>query len=173
MTAAGCSPGSSSEGADPTTTTTATTTTVDEPTTTTTPSPAGVSADFERTVVEIDGVPYTVAVAQTRDELAQGLMGVEDLGPLDGMLFVYSTESIQSHWMKDTLIPLDIAFFDASGFLVSVESMTTCPDDDCPSYASAGPARYSIEVPFGGFADLPADARLVIIDALDGSGKEI
>lgn len=173
MVAAGCSNGPSPEGADSTTTSIVPPTTVDGPTTTTTRSPAGVSAAFERTVIEVDGVPYAVAVAQTRDELAQGLMGVEDLGPLDGMLFVYSTESIVSHWMKDTLIPLDIAFFDASGFLVSVSSMTTCLDDDCPSYASAGPARYALEVPLGGFADLAPDARLVIIDALDGSGKEI
>lgn len=129
--------------------------------------------DFARAVIEVDGVPYNVAVADTADELSRGLMGVEELAPLDGMLFVYDAERLVSHWMKDTLIPLDIAFFDGSGVLVSVASMETCLDGDCPSYASEGPARYAVEVPLGGFADLSPDARLVIIGSLEGIGKEI
>ena len=141
--------------------------------TTTVAPPVGVSADFARGVVELDGIPYTVAVADTPDKLSRGLMLVENLSPLDGMLFVYDAERIVSHWMKDTLIPLDIAFFDDDGFLVSVSTMETCLDGDCPSYASGGPARYALEVPRGGFADLPAGARLSVIGSLDGSGKEI
>lgn len=156
------------------------TTTLPEPTTTiTTIAPmAGVPADFTRTVIEIDGLPYNVAVADTPDQVTRGLMFVEDLNPLDGMLFVYDRERLISHWMKNTLIPLDIAFFDTDGWLVSKTTMVPCtPEeadaDDCTLYPADGPAAFSVEVPAGGFDDLPSDARLVIIGSLEGSGKEI
>lgn len=156
----------------------AATTTVSPETTTTIPAPVGVSTDFSRSVIEINGIPYNVAVADTPDELSRGLMWVEDLSPLDGMLFVYDGERLISHWMKNTLIPLDIAFFDAEGRLVSKTTMVPCidesfPDVRCPTYPADGPAAFSVEVPAGGFDDLPDDARLAVIGSLDGSGKEI
>ncbi|RZV41617.1 MAG: DUF192 domain-containing protein [Acidimicrobiia bacterium] len=151
----------------------ATTTTVPPEPTTTTTSLIGVSTEFSRAVVELDGSPLTVAVADTNDERSRGLMGVEALSPLDGMLFVFENSTIRSFWMKDTLIPLDIAFFDEDGFLVSQTTMAVCPEDDCPRYSSEAPARYALEAPAGSLSGLAGDARLVIIGALDGSGKEI
>ncbi|MGI9648664.1 MAG: DUF192 domain-containing protein [Acidimicrobiia bacterium] len=153
-----------------------TTTTLPPETTTTLTPPVGVSTDFSRAVVEIDGIPYNVAVADTAEELARGLMWVEDMSPLDGMLFVYDGARHRSHWMKNTLIPLDIAFFDADGWLVSKTTMVPCTsevDADCASYGSDGLAAFAVEVPAGVFDDLPDDARLAIIGSLDGSGKEI
>ena len=152
--------------------------TADSPTTTTTgPGAAGVPDSFSRTLIEIDGTSYNVAVADTPDKLSLGLMGVEELSPLDGMLFVYGGERPISHWMKDTLIPLDIAFFDAGGEFVSKTTMVPCldesDDDPCPTYPAAGPAAFSVEVAAGGFDELPDDARLVIVGGLDGNGKEI
>ena len=132
-----------------------------------------MSTDFSRSVIEVAGAPYTVAVADTSDEQARGLMGVEDVSPLDGMLFVFEGERLRSFWMKDTLIPLDVAFFDKDGFLVSQTTMAVCPDEDCPSYSSQEPARYALETPAGSREALPEGARLVIIGSLDGSGKEI
>ena len=152
---------------------TSTTTTVPPELTTTTRGLTGVSTDFARTVVELNGVLYSVAVADTPEKLAQGLMGVEDLRPLDGMLFVFDGESVRSFWMKDTLIPLDVAFFDADGFLVSTASMATCPDDDCRRYLSEGVAQFALETPHGTLEDLSSDTRLVVVGALDGIGKEI
>ncbi len=151
------------------------TTTATSPSTTTTTGPGlvGISADFSRAVIELDGVPRNVAVADTNEERARGLMGVEQVSPLDGMLFVFDDESVRSFWMKDTLIPLDIAFFDADGLLVTRTSMSTCPDGDCPGYSSVGPAQYALEAPAGTLADLREGARLVLIEALEGSGKEI
>ncbi len=172
LTLAACSDDSNGVSATSSTSAGATTTLSTEATTTTEP-PAGVSTDFDRVVIELGGVPLTVAVAVTPEQRSQGLMGVEELSPLDGMLFVFGNENVRSFWMKDTLIPLDVAFFDADGFLVSKTSMATCLDDDCPSYSSEEPAQYALEAPLGDLADLVGDVRLIIIGGPDGNGKEI
>ncbi len=56
---------------------------------------------------------FTFEIAQTDAEKAQGLMNRKNLCANCGMIFVYPDEQIRSFWMKDTLIPLDIYFFDA------------------------------------------------------------
>lgn len=132
-----------------------------------------MSTDFARGVVELNGLPLSVAIANTPEQWAQGLMGVEELDPLDGMLFVFDAESPHSFWMKDTLIPLDVTFFDSDGHLVSTVAMDTCLDEDCPSYPSDGPAQFALETPQGSLGDLSADTRLVVIGGLEGIGKEI
>ncbi|MFN2485539.1 MAG: DUF192 domain-containing protein, partial [Acidimicrobiia bacterium] len=68
----------------------------------------------------------SVAVADEPEEWAKGLMGVDELGDLDGMLFVFSDEVLSPVWMKDTLIPLDIAFFNSEGILVDAVAMEPC-----------------------------------------------
>ena len=106
----------------------------------------------------VAGEPWTVAVAATREERSQGLMNVTDLGEVDGMLFVFEADSEGGFWMKDTLIPLDIAFFDAGGSLVDVLSMVPCREDPCPIYTPAGAYRFALEAVPGrldGLADEP------------------
>jgi len=152
---------------------TSTATTVPDETTTTTSPLAGVPADFARAVVEVNGIPLTVAVAGSPEQWPQGLSGVEVLEPLDGMLFVFPTVAERTFWMDGMLFPLDVAFFDADGFLVNVVAMDTCPDGDCPNYLSDGLAQYALETPQGALGELPADTRLVIIGDIDGIGKEI
>ena len=127
-----------------------------------------VPLDFPRTRIEIDGVSYQVAVADTPALRTLGLMNVENLGTLDGMLFVYGEEIPVGHWMKDTLIPLDIAYFDATGGLVSYTTMTPCLGGDCPSYRAAGPSLFAVEVPAGVFDGLPGNARLELVEGLPG-----
>ena len=107
----------------------------------------------------VAGDPWTVAVADDAAERARGLSGVEDLGGLRGMLFVYPGDVTAGFWMKDTSIPLDIAFFAADGSLVDQRSMVPCPADPCPVYAPGRPYRCALEVPAGGFAGL-ADLHL-------------
>ena len=64
-----------------------------------------------------------VEVAKTWEERARGLMGRKTLGDLEGMLFIFETEDYHSFWMKNTLIPLSIAFIDKEGRIVDMTDM--------------------------------------------------
>ncbi|NIA23954.1 MAG: DUF192 domain-containing protein [Gammaproteobacteria bacterium] len=99
--------------------------------------------------ISLDGTPLIVAVASTPDERIKGLSGVSDLGGIDGMLFIFDGSSTEKFWMKDTLIDLDIAFFDTLGRLITVTTMPVCTEDPCPTYGSAGPYRWVLEAPAG------------------------
>ncbi len=116
-----------------------------------------------------DGMTLSVAVeiARTPAEQAAGLMGRTSLVADTGMLFVFPREQTLSFWMKDTLIPLDILFFDADGAFVSSASMTPCPEGTaCQRYNSARPAFYALEVPAGYVWQHKVDAGWII--AIDG-----
>lgn len=93
-----------------------------------------------------------VLLAATTELREQGLMHVTDrsLGDHSGMLFSFPTDTAGSFWMRNTPMPLSIAFFDASGLLVSTADMAPCGDSStCPTYAAAGAYRYALEVPKG------------------------
>lgn len=62
---------------------------------------------MERVVVTIGNKTYNCQIAKTEEEKRKGLMGVENLPPDEGMLFVWEDEDTREMWMKDTLIPLD------------------------------------------------------------------
>ena len=62
---------------------------------------------MEKVVVTIGNKTYNCQVAKTEEEKRKGLMGVENLSPDEGMLFVWEDEGTREMWMKDTLIPLD------------------------------------------------------------------
>ena len=83
---------------------------------------------------------------------ARGLMGRRQVPEGTGMVFLYPTEVTESFWMKNTLVPLSIAYVAGDGVVVSVAEMTPCAADPCPSYAPAGPYRYAVELAAGAFA---------------------
>lgn len=90
-----------------------------------------------------------VELARTPAEQERGLMFRERLPPGSGMLFVFADSSDHVFWMKDTLIPLDMIFVDASGAVVGVVERAE-PLSLSPRSIGA-PSRYVLEVP-GGFA---------------------
>jgi uncharacterized membrane protein (UPF0127 family) len=154
--AAACSP-----GAGP-----ATSTTVEAAATTTslatTTIDTGDLGGVTMVTVEVDGAPLRVAQASTSDDRAQGLSGVDDLGELDGMLFTWGGETVTSAFtMRDTLIDLDIAFFDADGRFVDGFAMVRCEVSPCPSYAASGPYAYALETPAGSLATLGPGSVIV------------
>ncbi len=97
-------------------------------------------------------VRVRVEIADDDSERARGLMYRTALAENRGMLFVYEVEQKLSFWMKNTHIPLSIAFMDAEGRIVDIQDMEPL-DDDPPSYVSAEPARYALEVNRGFFEE--------------------
>ncbi len=93
-------------------------------------------------------VEVPVEIADTDEERQTGLMGRTALAEDAGMLFVFDVEQQLSFWMKDTLIPLSIAFIDSEGRIVDIQDMQ--PLDEAP-HPSAAPAQYALEVNQGFF----------------------
>ena len=121
--------------------------------------PAGLEG-FETSTITVDGRGLAVAVAASPSQRSQGLMGVADLGSLDGMLFVFPADSDGGFWMKNTLIPLDIVFFTADGGFVDSLTMAPCTEDPCPTYRPVGSYRYALEAPAGDLAFVTPTSRL-------------
>ncbi|TAN08330.1 MAG: DUF192 domain-containing protein [Rhodanobacteraceae bacterium] len=105
--------------------------------------------------VVLHGREFTVEVATTPAEQAHGLMDRTSM-PLDhGMLFVFPDSSPRTFWMKHTLIPLDMLFFDTNRRLVSIQAdAKPCRSDPCALYPSRVPARYVLELNAGTAARL-------------------
>jgi uncharacterized membrane protein (UPF0127 family) len=111
------------------------------------------------TITAADGDVCEVClwVAGTPELRGRGLMGVTDMGGADGMVFLFFEESTSAFWMRDTPMPLSIAFFDAAGGFVSATDMEPCldgPPESCPRYRADGPYTSAIEVPQGELAEL-------------------
>ena len=128
------------------------------------------------TVTRSDGSTeqHCVWVADDEASQQQGLMGVTDpeLGGRAGMVFRFPAEVTTGFWMKDTPLPLSIAWFDASGAFVSSADMPPCPSGEqrCPTYAAAGPYQLALEVPMGELTDLGITEKSAI--TLGGSCLE-
>jgi uncharacterized protein len=95
-------------------------------------------------------VEVRVEVADDLAEQAKGLMDRTTLGENRGMLFVYPEERELSFWMKNTLIPLSIAFIDSERHIIDIQDMKPL-DDEPPHYVSPEPAQYALEVNQGFF----------------------
>jgi uncharacterized protein len=110
----------------------------------------------QATVTEPDGTvcELCVWVADTPEQRARGLMFVTDLGPADAMAFVYPGPHSGSFWMKDTLLPLSIAFFDADGRYVDSFDMEPCTADPCPQYTTPDGFLVAVEVEQGSLPDV-------------------
>jgi len=85
-------------------------------------------------------------VADSPEERRVGLMGVEAMDENDGMVFVFDGEQDGSFWMKDTLIPLSIAFWGGDGRLLDILEMEPCTADPCPTYSSRAPYTHALEM---------------------------
>ena len=95
-------------------------------------------------------VRVRVEVADDPAEQAKGLMYRKALGKNRGMLFIYPEERELSFWMKNTLIPLSIAFIDSERRIIDIQDMKPL-DDKPPHYVSSEPAQYALEVNQGFF----------------------
>ena len=105
-----------------------------------------------------------VEVAATPVERQRGLMGRPSIPSGTGMLFDYQGQtSTGGYWMKDTLVPLDIAFI-RSGRITEIDPMTPCRADPCPLTVPPKPYDQVVEAPAGTFgpAGIAAGAAVVL-----------
>lgn len=136
--------------------------------------PSESPVEFQRQVVQVSSVDPDVSssqiercvwVAATSDQRRQGLMGVTSLGEADGMLFVQDAPTAGSFWMKDTLIELSIAFFDADGMFLDAADMTPCTSSnssDCDRYSTPPNYLFALEVVQGGLAEFGVDESTIV-----------
>lgn len=120
---------------------------------------AGQGNDLEHMTtaeLSIGETNFSAWLAIETEQRRQGLMFVtaEQMQPLENgteraMLFVFESESRLSFWMKDTFIPLDIAYARSDGTIVKIHTMTPL---DLSGYSSVQPARFALEVNAGLFA---------------------
>ena len=118
------------------------------------------SEPFGRTTIELrppgGGAPIAMPVydAFVPDTRRLGLMHREELPADAGMVFRFPEDRTGGFWMRNTLIPLSIAYFDASGTVVTVLDMEPCTTIRCPSYPPGAVYRGALEVNQGYFSDI-------------------
>jgi uncharacterized membrane protein (UPF0127 family) len=108
---------------------------------------------FASTVIRVErteaaATPLKVELASSPEERSQGLMRRKNLADGEGMLFIFERDEALSFWMKDTIIPLSIAFIASDGRIVEIKDMR--PLDLSPVKSSRS-VRYALEVPQGWF----------------------
>lgn len=104
---------------------------------------------YEKATFRLGTAEFTAYIADDDTKRAQGLMFIEKIPENTGMLFVFEEERLQGFWMKNTLIPLNIGFFDARGKLVDAQEMKVADSlmsKEIPSYQSRAPATFALEM---------------------------
>ena len=107
------------------------------------------AAGLPVTTLTIGGHKLVAEVVTTPEQRATGLMNRFSLAPDHGMLFVFEAPQPLGFWMKNTYVPLSIAFADADGRIVNIEDMK--PQDETTHW-SRGFALYAVEMKQGWFA---------------------
>jgi uncharacterized membrane protein (UPF0127 family) len=111
---------------------------------------AAADAPLKTATVRVANHPLKVEVAASDPEREKGLMYRKQMGRNDGMLFVFDEPAYHAMWMKNTLIPLSVAFIDRDGVILNILDMEPQTLD---SHQAAGPAVYAIETNKGWYAE--------------------
>ena len=104
---------------------------------------------FKQARVELNGQTLQVELADTWELRAQGLQFRTELCENCGMLFEFDRSRLISMWMKNTLLPLDVAFFERGGKIIDIKQMQPL---DLTSVPSSAPVYYALEMNQGWFA---------------------
>jgi uncharacterized membrane protein (UPF0127 family) len=106
---------------------------------------------FAQPVVQLNAGMYLIRaeVAADFNTRARGLMFRESMPANAGMLFVFDEDATHCMWMKNTLLPLSVAFIDEHGAIINIADMQPQTED---SHCAARPARYALEMNRGWFA---------------------
>jgi uncharacterized membrane protein (UPF0127 family) len=106
--------------------------------------------NLPRVQLTAGGHEFQVYVARSAQERALGLMHRQDLPSDEGMLFMSARRAVQKFWMKDTPLPLSIAFLDEDGTILKIADLV--PHDLRPE-SSVQPVRFVLEMNQGWFAE--------------------
>ena len=112
-------------------------------------APGRAEAPLKALQIKVAGHALRAEVAATVEQRMKGLMFREKLGANDGMLFVFDEPGYHAMWMKNTPLPLSVAFVDGEGRILNILDMEPHTLDQ---HMAAGPARYAIETNKGWFA---------------------
>ncbi len=110
--------------------------------------PALGDAKLPTTTLRVGSHPLKVEVASNEEQRSTGLMFRKSLPRDEGMLFVFEDPGYYAMWMKNTLIPLSVAFVDREGVILNIADMQPRTLD---SHLANGPALYAIETNKGWF----------------------
>lgn len=110
---------------------------------------SGVGAELPTGELRVADQTLTVEIAATPQAMARGLMFREHMPESHGMLFIWPSDQVVAMWMKNTLIPLSVAFIDRDFRVLNLADMEPLSLRMHPSH---GPARYALEVNEGWFA---------------------
>jgi uncharacterized membrane protein (UPF0127 family) len=109
-------------------------------------------AQAQLPVVELGAGLHLIHAELAADDRSRmrGLMFRKSLGPNEGMLFVFDESTTHCMWMKNTLVPLSVAFLDESAHIINVADMV--PQSEA-SHCATRPARYALEMQRGWFSE--------------------
>jgi len=109
---------------------------------------------FEKTKITLANKTITVELAKSAAEHERGLMFRKNLPENEGMLFIFNDEEVRAFWMRNTFIDLSIGYFDKERTLIDIQEMkaTSVMEARPPSYPSAKPAMYALEMKKAWFA---------------------
>lgn len=104
--------------------------------------------EFPQVPLTVNGIKINAEVAATQADREQGLMFRSSLGKNEGMLFVFDEIAYHCFWMKNTEVPLSIAYMTDSGVITDVQEMAAETEDNhCPTQSG----KYAIEMAKGWF----------------------
>ena len=111
-------------------------------------SRAAISNDivFDKEQIILASEEYVVEIARSQKQRRQGLMYRDQLGKRQGMLFIYPRSGDHRIWMKNTLIPLTVVWFDESRTVIGVKKLVPCRTEYCPSFGVSKPSKYILEL---------------------------
>jgi uncharacterized membrane protein (UPF0127 family) len=112
---------------------------------------AGCAARLPRATLQAGTQSIVAEVARSEAERERGLMGRKSLGPREGMIFVFDRDERLSFWMKNTPLPLSIAFLSVEGRVTQIEDMEPFSERIIRSRLSV---RYALEMRKGAFAEM-------------------
>jgi len=121
----------------------------------------GARAELPTQELRVADQTLTVEIAATPQAMARGLMHREHMPEAHGMLFIWPGDQVVAMWMKNTLIPLSVAFIDRDFRILNIADMEPRSLRTHPSH---GPARYALEVNQGWFGRHGVEAGTRIDD---------